>query len=58
MIEQTYNLPESWQWVKLSGLITNAQSGFACGLRDPEGVIQLRMNNVDTRGNFIWDDYI
>jgi type I restriction enzyme S subunit len=51
-------LPNGWQWAKLSGLIANAQSGFACGQRDPEGVIQLRMNNVDTRGNFIWDDYI
>jgi hypothetical protein len=51
-------LPSGWQWAKLSKLIADAQSRFACGLRDPEGVIQLRMNNVDTRGNFIWDDYI
>jgi type I restriction enzyme S subunit len=51
-------LPNGWKWVKLSDLIANAQSGFACGQRDPADVIQLRMNNVDTRGNFIWDDYI
>jgi type I restriction enzyme S subunit len=58
MITPEKQLPNGWQWTKLSGLISNVQSGFACGLRDPEGVIQLRMNNVDTRGNFIWDDYI
>jgi len=51
-------LPNVWRWVKLYSLIANAQSGFACGQRDSEGVIQLRMNNVDTRGNFVWDDYI
>ena len=35
-----------------------AQPGFACGARSPNGVIQLRMNNVDTRGNFVWDEFI
>jgi type I restriction enzyme S subunit len=33
-------------------------SGFACGERDPNGVIQLRMNNIDTRGNFVWTDFL
>lgn len=51
-------LPKEWKWVKLGALIREAQSGFASGERDPNGVIQLRMNNVDTRGNIIWDDYI
>ena len=40
---------QGWRWVRLRALIREAQSGFACGQRDPEGVVQLRMNNVDTR---------
>jgi len=51
-------LPEGWRWVKLEEVISEAQSGFACGERDPKGVIQLRMNNVDTRGNFVWNEFI
>lgn len=50
------NLPIGWMWVRLQTLIETAQSGFASGERDPKGVIQLRMNNVDTRGNFVWDE--
>lgn len=51
-------LPKGWRWVKLGEVCENVQSGFASGQRDPEGVIQLRMNNLDTRGNFVWDDFI
>jgi len=51
-------LPDGWRWVRLGEVIAEAQPGFACGARDPEGVIQLRMNNVDTRGNLIWDKFI
>ena len=52
-------LPEGWRWATLGNLVCEAKSGFACGSRDPEGgVIQLRMNNVDTRGNFVWAEYI
>lgn len=50
--------PQSWRRVRLGSVIADVQSGFACGERDPKGVIQLRMNNVDTRGNFVWDDFI
>jgi type I restriction enzyme S subunit len=32
--------------------------GFACGERDAKGVVQLRMNNVDTRGRVVLDDFI
>ncbi len=52
------NLPAGWRMVLLRDVIENAQSGFASGERDPNGVVQLRMNNVDTRGNITWDDYI
>ena len=51
-------LPKGWRWVKLGDVIAEAQPGFASGERDPEGVVQLRMNNVDTRGNLIWDEFI
>jgi len=51
-------LPAGWRWVKLRKVIGEAQAGFACGLRDPQGIAQLRMNNLDTRGNFVWDDVI
>lgn len=56
--QRTCKLPPGWRWVRLGNLIIEAQSGFACGERDPEGVIQLRMNNVDTRGNFVWDEVV
>ena len=51
-------LPVGWRWVKLGEVIQEAQAGFACGERDTEGVVQLRMNNLDTRGNFIWGEVL
>lgn len=51
-------LPNGWKWVRLGEVIVEAQPGFACGERDPNGLIQLRMNNVDTRGNFVWNEFI
>ncbi len=51
-------LPPGWRTVRLRELIREAQTGFACGRRDPQGIIQLRMNNIDTRGNFVWDDVL
>lgn len=51
-------LPAGWRWVKLGEVISEAQAGFACGKRDIEGIVQLRMNNLDTRGNFVWDDVL
>ncbi len=52
------HLPDGWRWARLGEVIAEAQPGFACGERDPRGVIQLRMNNVDTRGNFVWDEFL
>jgi len=51
-------LPEGWKSIRLEKLVAEVQTGFACGERDPQGVIQLRMNNVDTRGGFVWDELI
>lgn len=36
--------------VQLADLILEAQSGFASGKRDEEGIAQIRMNNVTTDG--------
>ncbi len=36
--------------VRIGDVVDSAQSGFASGKRDESGVIQLRMNNVDTTG--------
>jgi len=52
------SLPDGWRWIRLERLVTDAKSGFACGERDSKGVIQLRMNNVDIRGNFVWNEFI
>lgn len=52
------SLPEGWQWVKFGDVIAESQPGFASGQRDPKGVIQLRMNNVDTRGNLVWEEFL
>jgi len=51
-------LPVGWRWVKLGDAITDAQPGFACGARDSAGTVQLRMNNVDTRGALVWDQFL
>lgn len=51
-------LPNGWRWARLGEIIQDVQAGFACGERDAKGIVQLRMNNLDTRGNFIWDDII
>jgi len=58
MADTEHKLPSGWRWVKLEEVIGDYQSGFACGERDTEGIVQVRMNNVDTRGNFIWNDIL
>lgn len=45
-----------WASVPLSEVILVAKPGFACGVRDPEGTVQLRMNNIGTRGTMVWND--
>ncbi len=57
-MNEKHKLPEGWKWVNLGEVIADAQSGFAIGERDPNGVIQLRMNNVDTRGRLNWSEFI
>lgn len=52
------SLPTGWRLVRLNELVREAQPGFACGERDPKGVVQLRMHNVNTRGELVWDELI
>lgn len=57
-MELLNELPQGWKWVKLGDVIAESQAGFAIGERDNNGIIQIRMNNVDTRGNLIFDNFI
>lgn len=59
-LREVFNSPEAQKWPRkrLEEIIIEAQPGFACGERDPNGVVQLRMNNVDTCGNMRWDEFI
>jgi type I restriction enzyme S subunit len=43
---------------KLEDLVIEAATGFACGQRATDGVIQLRMNNVTRRGELDWSSFI
>lgn len=47
-----------WPRVPLGDVLSSVQAGFASGERSDDGVIQLRMNNVDTEGQIIWDRFI
>lgn len=38
----------------LAEVVEDVTNGFACGLRDDSGVIQLRMNNVNANGSLDW----
>jgi len=40
---------------RLSNVIESTASGFTSGARDPDGVAQIRMNNVETDGGWNWD---
>lgn len=40
--------------IPLRELVSDARGGFASGARDPDGIVQLRMNNVAPDGSFDW----
>lgn len=40
----------SWQTIRVSDVLIDARSGFACGEEPSDGVFQFRMNNVTTEG--------
>lgn len=47
-------LPDGWRWAKLGDVIRDVQTGFACGERAEDGIIQIRMNNVAANGDLAW----
>lgn len=47
-----------WRTVRLGDVITAADTGFASGERASDGIIQVRMQNLDTRGNLLWRDLV
>ncbi len=47
-----------WKFVKLEDLITDIKNGFACGKRDQNGIVQIRMNNVTIDGKLTFDKYL
>lgn len=49
---------KAWPRVPLGEVITQAKAGFASGERSDTGVIQLRMNNVDTAGRLVWESFV
>lgn len=51
-------LPDGWRLVRLEKVIREARAGFACGDRAEDGVIQLRMNNVDRVGNINFNKFL
>ena len=55
---EQHNLPPGWKWTKLGDVISGFQPGFACGKRNPNGVVQVRMNNVTTNGSFNWEELV
>ena len=46
-------LPEEWVWCKLKDILNGFQPGFACGVRDDRGYVQLRMNNIGLDGKVV-----
>src|SRR5438045_582637 len=58
MISGNGNREGTQTLTKLGELIEEAVSGFACGQRAANGVVQLRMNNVTRRGELDWSSFI
>lgn len=56
--EARKELPAGWRWARLGEVIDSAVCGFASGLRSDTGVIQVRMNNVDTNGRLSLKGFI
>lgn len=44
------DLPSKWELKRLASVTKDIKSGFASGKRDDNGIVQLRMNNVDIGG--------
>ena len=50
-----HDLSSEWELEKLASVTHEIKSGFASGKRDENGIVQLRMNNVDVGGKINLD---
>lgn len=46
--------PEGWRVGSLGEVLVDARPGFASGANVPDGVVQIRMNNVTRAGDLDW----
>lgn len=51
-------IPEEWKLIKLERVIQEIKNGFASGKRDDKGIVQIRMNNVTTKGHLVLNSFI
>lgn len=56
--EEAVKVPAGWKYVTISSVVKESKNGFASGERDENGIVQLRMNNVTTDGNIIFEKYL
>ena len=50
--------PVNWELIRLKDVIVEIINGFACGRRDDDGIVQIRMNNVTVDGRLIFDKFL
>ncbi|KPV63893.1 MAG: Type-1 restriction enzyme MjaXIP specificity protein [Candidatus Bathyarchaeota archaeon BA2] len=43
-------IPKEWNIAELKDAILEVKSGFPCGKRDEDGILQLRMDNIEPEG--------
>jgi type I restriction enzyme, S subunit len=51
-------IPEEWEVVRLRELVAEVKPGFPSGERDPDGIVQLRMNNISIDGRIVLDSLL
>jgi type I restriction enzyme S subunit len=56
--QQVLGLPQGWYMAKFQDIVDSLQPGFACGKRDENGFVQLRMNNIGLEGKIITDSML
>ena len=44
-----------YPFVALAKIVAEATSGFACGQRDPKGIVQVRMHNISSEFTLVWE---
>ncbi len=52
------DLQDRWATVKFQDVVESLQPGFACGKRDENGYVQLRMNNIGLEGRLVTDSLL